>query len=96
MLSDKWLALFFISLAVTALLNALYASSFKQFYRNLPIGRLSHSQLRIKQGNATIEHRINVFVQTLIFSCLSLRVYIATLILWALCNTVIYFSFVNS
>lgn len=39
------------------------------FYRKKPFGRLSPGELKVKQGTATLENRIDLFFRTLV-SCL--------------------------
>lgn len=62
--------------------NSLLASCTAIYYKNKSIGHLSHSQLRIKQGTATLEQRVNVFAQSLIFSFITFRIYFITLLVW--------------
>ncbi|KJS01282.1 MAG: hypothetical protein VR65_09625 [Desulfobulbaceae bacterium BRH_c16a] len=70
-------------------INGVLASCTKLFYRNTSWGRLTHSQLLIRQGKAGFEHRLNVFVQSLLFSLLSFRIYLIALFLWlVLCGVV--------
>lgn len=81
MLHPDWIKILFASFAFVVLCNAFIASYLASFYKNVPTGRLSHSQLRIKQGNATLEQRFNVFVLSLLFGVLHLRNLILTIIL---------------
>lgn len=81
-LSENWLYLLFISFAVVTITSSVIASTWKQYYRNVPIGRLSHSQLRVKQGNATPDHRINVFTHSLILCLFKFRIYLISVLLW--------------
>ncbi len=78
----NWTTMLLVSFMFVACANALLASFTKIYYKNKSLGHLSHSQLRIKQGTATYEHRLNVFTQTLVFCFLSLRIYIITLLVW--------------
>ena len=90
MLNDNWPSILFLSFCVVTITNSLLASCTNLFYKNKPVGRLSHNQLRIKQGNATLEHRLNVFAQSLSFSLVTLRIYIYTLLLWLAVNIALY------
>jgi hypothetical protein len=92
MLSDNWPAILFLSFCLVAIVNSLIASGTTLYYKKKPVGRLSHNQLRIKQGNATLEHRLNVFAQSLIFSIVTFRIYLFTLLLGLAINIVLYFS----
>ena len=82
MLPENWLSILFFSFCAVAVANALLASCTKIYYKEKSWGQLSHSQLRIKQGNATIEHRLNVLAHSIVFGLVSLRIYLFTLILW--------------
>lgn len=90
MLNENWLSIFLFSFFLVAITNAFLASFTTFFYGKKSSGHLSHSQLRIKQGNATLEHRINVFAQYFTFSIVTLRVYLITLLLWLLINGALY------
>lgn len=92
MLNTNWPTILFLSFCLVALTNSLLASCTTLFYRKKPVGRLSHNQLRIKQGNATFEHRLNVFGQSLTFSIVTIRVYIFTLLLWLAINCLLYLA----
>lgn len=91
MLSEKWPIILLFSLLLVALANGILASCTSLYYKNKSSGQLSHSQLRIKQNRATFEHRLNVFAQTLLFSFLTLRVYLLALFVWLFCNGILYF-----
>jgi hypothetical protein len=82
MLYEKWSTILLFSFLLVAVTNSLIASFTTIYYKNRSIGQLSHSQLRIKQGNATFEHRLNVFTQSLIFCFISFRIYLFTLLVW--------------
>lgn len=82
MLNDKGLTILLFTFLFVALINALLASCTKIFYRDKPSGHLTHSQLRIKQGNASFEHRLNVFAQSLVFCFVTFRIYLFTLVIW--------------
>ena len=92
MLSDRWLSIYLLSFLIVALANAILASCTSLFYARKSSGHLSHSQLRIKQGNANFEHRLNVFAQTFAFSLATLRVYLVSLALWGVINGWLYLS----
>jgi hypothetical protein len=82
MLNEKWFAILLFSFLFVAFVNAMLASCTKIYYKNRSSGHLSHSQLRIKQGNATFEHRLNVFGQTLIFGFVTFRIYLISFMVW--------------
>ncbi len=91
MIPENWLMLLLYSFLFVALGNSLLASCTSILYKDQSTGRLSHSQLRIKQGTATLEHRINVFAQSLIFSFITFRIYFITLLLWLAVSGADYF-----
>lgn len=82
MLNENWLSLLFFSFFLVALVNGLLASCTTLYYKKKSTGNLSHGQLRIKQGNATLEQRLNVFAQYLTFSVFTPSVYIIALLVW--------------
>ncbi|MGB3211928.1 MAG: hypothetical protein WBB19_14590 [Desulforhopalus sp.] len=82
MLNENGVITFLFSFLFVALIHALLASFTTIYYKKKPLGHLSHSQLRIKQGNATFEHRLNVFAQSFVFCFVTLRFYFISLVLW--------------
>lgn len=76
-----WTFLLYSFLAIASI-NALLASCTRKYFKNRSSGHLSHSQLRIKQGTADFEHRLNVFVQTFLLSLVSWRIYLIVLLVW--------------
>jgi hypothetical protein len=83
MIHPSWITILLVSFICTTVCNALISSFSSRYYKNIPIGRLSHSQLRVKQGNANREQRFNVFVLSLLFAITSLRIVAITLLLAA-------------
>ncbi|MEE4137153.1 MAG: hypothetical protein V2I32_13830 [Desulforhopalus sp.] len=71
-----WLPVLLLSLVLVVVGNALLASCTDLYYRRKAWGQLSHSQLRIKQGRAELDHRLNVFFQALVFGLVSPRLYL--------------------
>lgn len=94
-LSENWLFLLFMSFVFVTLINCVIASTWKKYYLKVPLGRLSHSQLRVKQGNATLEHRINVFAHTLILSIFKFRIYLISMLIWGLLLFLNHFQIVH-
>lgn len=80
-LSENWLFLIFISFVFVTVINGVIASTWRNYYQKVASGRLSHSQLRIKQGNATFEQRINVFTHTFVLSFFKFRIYFISALL---------------
>ncbi|TKB07198.1 hypothetical protein [Desulforhopalus sp. IMCC35007] len=81
MLHSEWKTILigsFICVAVCYSFMSCYSST---FYKKIPAGRLNHSQLLVKQGNANFEQRINVFVVSLLFSITNHRILIAATLL---------------
>ncbi len=92
MLNDKGITILLFSFLLVSLINALLASCTKLFYRQKSSGHLSHSQLRIKQGNATFEHRLNVFAQSLVFCFVTFRIYLFTFLVWLTYTGILHLS----
>jgi hypothetical protein len=86
MLHHSWKTILFFSFVSVLLCNALIACFASSYYKNTPIGRLNPSQLRVKQGNATVEQRLNVFVLSFLFGITSMRNLFLTIILAAALN----------
>ncbi|BHH83546.1 hypothetical protein [Desulforhopalus sp. 52FAK] len=89
MLHPAWIKILFVSFITVALCFAMISSFSRSYYKNTPMGRLSHSQLRVKQGNANIEQRLNVFVLSLLFSVTNLRILIITLLIAVAMNFIL-------
>jgi len=92
MLNENWFEILLISFLLVAVVNALLASYTNRYYQNKSIGHLSHSQLRIKQGNATLEHRLNVFALSLVFSFVTFRIYLIAALVWVALSGAYYIS----
>jgi len=90
MLYEKWSTILLSSILLVVFANSLLAGFTKIYYKNKSMGHLSHSQLRIKQGNATFEQRLNVFAQSFIFGFISFRVYLITLLVWLVLSGLYY------
>jgi hypothetical protein len=81
-LPQNWFSLLLICFGLVIVGNGLLACSLKNYYRNRPAGRLTHSQLRVRQGNAAFEHRFNVFGHTLALGLFRFRLYAAACLVW--------------
>jgi hypothetical protein len=92
MLHEKWSLILLFSFLFVAFTNGLLASFTTLYYRKKSIGRLTHSQLRIKQGNANLEHRLNVFAQSFVFCFVTFRIYLITLLMWLALNGAFYIA----
>lgn len=88
MLHQNWIKILVVSFTFVLLCNAFLSSFFRAYYKKIPVGRLSHSQLRVKQGNANPEQRFNVFVVSLLFGILNLRVLLVSLLCAVIANFV--------
>lgn len=86
MLHQSWMTILFFAFVSVLLCNALIATFVSSYYKKVPVGRLSHGQLRVKQGNATREQRFNVFVLSFLFGITSMRILFFTLIVAAALN----------
>lgn len=96
MLDENWATLLFICFLAVAVGHSFLASCTTIYYKQKSSGHLSHSQLRIKQGSASVEHRLNVFAQSLVFSFLSIRIYFFAFLLWLTSNGILYLLAVNN
>lgn len=88
MLGESWIPRLLLSFVAVVLVHAALASLTTLYYSKASWGRLTHSQLRIKQQNATYEHRLNVFAQTVLFSFVNFKVYLATMVVWLLISVI--------
>ena len=95
MLKENWTMLLLTSFLFVAFVNSTLASFTSLYYKNKSTGKLSHSQLRIKQGTATFEHRLNVFAQSLVLCFITFRIYLITLLVWLALNGAYYLSTLN-
>ncbi len=75
---SEWKMIVLLSLVTVLAGNALFSCLFAGYYKNRPTGRLSHSELRIKQGNASPEQRFNVFILSLLLGVANLRLLLLT------------------
>jgi hypothetical protein len=91
-LTENWSTILIFSFVAVALVNGLLASCTPLYYKNRSMGHLSHSQLRIKQGTANFEHRLNVFAQSLVFSFVTFRIYLITLLVWLAVSGISYIA----
>ncbi len=89
MIHPDWIQILFVSFIVVAVSFGMISSFSSSYYKNMPMGRLSHSQLRVKQGNASIEQRLNVFVLSLLFSWTNSRIILITLLLAVAMNFIL-------
>lgn len=80
-LHPEWMTILFGTFLSVAVCNGLIASFSSSYYKKMPVGRLTHGQLRIKQGNADLDQRLNVFVLALLFGFTSFRIIIITLLI---------------
>ena len=94
MLHKNWIVLLLGCLVIVAALNGFLAAFTTFPYRKKSWGQLSHSQLRIKQGNATFDHRLNAFTQATLFCLFSWRGLFLSLLLWILVNALYYFRLI--
>jgi hypothetical protein len=67
-------------LAVSAIYSFL-ASWTTFFYRNKAWGQLSKNELKVKQGTATMENRIDLCAQTIITGLLTWQLHLIALII---------------
>lgn len=70
---------------------AFLASWTSLFYRKKAWGQLTRAELKIKQGNATLENRMDLFIRTLFASFFTYQVWLLTLFFGTLISLAIYF-----
>lgn len=92
LLKSNWSAMLLLSFLIVAVANSLLASCTPLYYKKRSMGHLSHSQLRIKQGTANFEHRLNVFTHSLVFAFVTFRIYLITLVVWLALSGVSYIA----
>ncbi len=70
---------FFITLIVLAILHGLLASCTKILFSNKKYGKLTHHQLKVLQGDASVSQRIELMFQTFLVSFLTLNIHLMAL-----------------
>ena len=80
--------LFFVAFLISALLYSFLASWTRLLYRGKSWGQLSANELKVKQGTATIENRIDLFVRTFFLSLFTYQIYLVALLL----GSIVYFG----
>jgi len=83
-LPQNWLFLLCVVFLIILVSHGVISATWKNYYRKVPLGRLTHSQLRVKQGNATAEQRLNVFAHRIALSLFQFRSYLFTLVCWVI------------
>lgn len=79
MAPDIW-ETFLLVFAAVAFGYSFLASCTALLYKRKSVGQLSRSELKVKQGTASLEIRVNLFVRTL-FSCLfTYQIYLLALL----------------
>ena len=81
MIHPEWMSIILYSYLFVLITHALASCLVPLYYKNIPFGRLTHSQLRVKQGSAEFEHRANVFVHSLVFGVIKgVNIFIAVIL----------------
>ncbi len=88
MTADFW-EVFLLAFIIVAVGYALLASLSPVLYRRKALGRLTKNELKVKQGTATLENRMDLFVRTFFTSLFTFQVYLLALLL----GTCVYFIF---
>ena len=73
--------LFFLAVVVCAIIYSFVASWTRILYRSKSWGQLSANELKVKQGTATLENRVDLFVRTFFTSFFTYQVYLFALAL---------------
>lgn len=71
--------LFFVSFLAIAAVHGFLAGWTKLLYRKKATGQLSSCELRVKQGTASLEHRVTVFTRAFFASLFTFQVYFLAL-----------------
>lgn len=77
---DNLFDIFFICFFSISVCHALLASTSKILFAKKPWGRLSHNQLKVLQGEATISQRAGLFFHTLFISLFTPIIYGLTIV----------------
>jgi hypothetical protein len=77
---DFW-DVFMLAFVAVAAGYALLASLSSVLYRRKALGRLTKHELKVKQGTATFENRMDLFVRTFFVSLFTYQVYLIALAL---------------
>jgi hypothetical protein len=88
MVAELWEVLLLAFVAV-AIGYALLASLTPVFYRRKALGQLTKNELKVKQGTATLENRMDLFVRTFFTSIFTYQVYLLAITL----GSGVYFIF---
>lgn len=80
-MTSSFLEIFIIAFIAAAAGYAFLASWTPLFYRKKSWGQLSQNELLVKQGNATMENRIDLFFRSFFTSLFTFQVYLAALLL---------------
>ena len=75
-----FLEIFIVAFIVAAAGYAFLASWTPLFYKKKSWGQLSKNELLVKQGNATVENRIDLFFRSFFTSLFTVQVYLAALL----------------
>lgn len=84
----SFIELFFLSFLLVASAHGVLAGWTVLLYKKKSVGQLSGDQLRVKQGTATLEHRINVLVKTFFTSIFTYQIYLLALF----ASAILYFG----
>lgn len=71
--------LFLLSFLVISCLYGVLASLTRILYRNKLAGQLNNHELRVKQGTASLDNRLNLFVRAFFGSFFTWQVYVMAL-----------------
>lgn len=72
---------FFLSFLVVAISYSFIASWTKFLYKKKSWGQLSPNELKVKQGTASLENRVDIFARTFFASLFTYQVYLVALVL---------------
>ena len=88
-MKPNFIDLFCMCFLGIACLYAVLASWTSVFYRKKAVGRLHPDEIRIKQGKADLDNRLNVMTRTFFLSFLTSQIYLLALALTSLLYRVI-------
>lgn len=85
-MAANYLELFLYSFFAVALGYAILASFTTIFYKKKSWGQLTRNELKVKQGTASVENRMDLLIRSLVTSLFTYQIYLIALFL----STLVY------
>lgn len=83
-MTASFLELFLLAFLIVAIVYSGLASCTNIFYRRKSWGQLRPNELKVKQGSATMENRLDLFIRTFFTSVFTYQIYLVALVLGGL------------